>query len=241
MSTGAAPRIRQEIALLQEVEIATCTIEAGLAALAQNRQYAAKPYWFTWMLLLSTGLERLMKVIVCLHELETNHTFPKPATIKRLGHDLHTLRTEVVTHCFTPAYQAHVWGAHDYHLLTANDVVQMLFDLLNDFAKTDRYLFLDRITNPTTDRDPPYRRWEELEKLAISAPVYIQLLSDNYPVLKQRATQEMQGYIEQIVRALMRLFVVGELGAVGKRYSFTVSPFVHIADDQLGRTIYREP
>ena len=61
-----------------------------------------------------------------------------------------------------------------------------------------------------------------------------------YQALKQRATQEMQGCIEQIVRALVRLFVVGQLGAVGNRHSFTVSPFVHITDDQLGRTIYRE-
>jgi hypothetical protein len=68
--------IQQKISLLQEAEIALYSIETGLGQLAKNRPYAPKPYYFGWFILLSMGFERLMKIIICLHEFETNGSFP---------------------------------------------------------------------------------------------------------------------------------------------------------------------
>jgi len=91
--------IQQKMALLQEAEIALYAIETGLGQLAKNRPYAPKPYYFGRFILLSTGFERLMKVIICLHEFETAGQFPTKKALKSIGHDLTTLCNGVVTRC----------------------------------------------------------------------------------------------------------------------------------------------
>ena len=55
------------IHLIEELDLSVSVIKHGLAIL--QRSSAAQTRYFLFMLTLSTGIERLMKVLLCLHSL----------------------------------------------------------------------------------------------------------------------------------------------------------------------------
>lgn len=58
---------QSEEILAFEVDLAVSLSKDGLAALQRSESYLPIQKRFTYMLLLSTGLERFMKVMICLH------------------------------------------------------------------------------------------------------------------------------------------------------------------------------
>lgn len=144
--TNTQDLIPQKLALLQEAEIAFHSIETGLGQLTKNIPYAPKPYYFSWFLLLSTGFERLMKIVVCLHEFESTGAFPSRRFLQNtMRHDLVVLRDEVIRRCYTTAYLGKTFVPDDLDFLTNNDVLTLILNSLNDFANQDRYMFMNRI------------------------------------------------------------------------------------------------
>jgi len=232
--------IRQKIALLQEAEIAIYSIEAGLASLQKNRPYAPKPYYFAWLLLLATGLERLMKIVICLHEFETVGTFPSRQYLARtIGHHLLRLRDEVVRRCFSATYLNGQFGQEDLDFITMDSLLNQLLSLLDDFARDDRYLFMNGIVDPVIGREWPKHRWEELEKTALSDDIYFRLLQENaLSELKTQANVQIKACIERFVRAQTRLFVFGELGDLARSNSITIWEFLRLEDSSLGHKVY---
>ncbi len=225
--------------LLQEAEIALYSIEAGLAALEKNQPYAPKPYYFAWYLLLSTGFERLMKIIVCLHMFETTGAFPTRRVLQRdIGHDLLKLRDAIVQRCYTPEYCQRLFSQDDLRFITSDPILLHLLQALNDFAQGDRYMFMNQISEPSLGREWPKMRWEEIEQLALSDTVYYQLLKDDYPELIRQSTRALKGSIERFTRALTRLFIFGNLGSLARSQSAMISEFTNMEDSNLGRTIY---
>jgi hypothetical protein len=231
--------MQQKIALLQEGEIALYSIETGLGQLAKNRPYAPKPYYFGWFLLLATGFERLMKILVCLHEFETTSAFPTRRFLQRtMRHDLIVLRNEIVSRCYTPTYLAQNFARDDYDYLVNNTLLLAILTALNDFANEDRYLFMDRVSDPGGSREWPKGRWEEIERIALSDTIYYRLLQEDYPALTRQATQITQAHLERFTRALARLFVFGGLGEVaGSQYAL-IAEFMRLEDSELGHKVY---
>jgi hypothetical protein len=240
MTTNTAQDlVRQQVGLLQEAEIALYSVEAGLAALEKNRPYAPKPYYFAWYLLLSTGFERLMKIIVCLHEFEETGAFPTRRVLQRnIGHDLFRLRDTIVQRCYTPDYCQRVFGQDDLSFITSDAVLLLLLRVLNDFAMGDRYLFMNQISDPAIGREWPKMRWEEIERIALSDAIYFQLLKDDYPELIRRSTKALKARIEQFTRALTRLFIFGNLGSLARSQSATIGEFTRLEDGDLGNKVY---
>jgi hypothetical protein len=232
--------ISQKLSLIQESEIALYSIEAGLTALEKNRPYASKPYYFTWLLLLSVGIERLMKVIICLREFEVNNKFPTKKSLKNVSHNINKLFESVLRECFTTDYLKKSFAQADYDILK-NDVLMIkLLELLSDFAIQDRYIFMDKISEPGIDREWPKNRWEELERIALGDDVYFRLLTDDYKELKARAIIALKIKIEQLIRALTRLFIFGNLGNLGASQYSLISNFAHMKEDELGSKEYNE-
>ncbi len=78
----------------QELEVAVNAIESGLAILQGGNIYRRNE--FAFLLLLTTGLERVMKVILHLNSQHTPGTFLSGDEVRRLSHDLVALRDEVI-------------------------------------------------------------------------------------------------------------------------------------------------
>jgi len=86
-----------------------------------------------------------------------------------------------------------------------------MLSALSDFAQADRYLFMNKISEPGLGREWPKMRWEEVERLILSDVVYYRLLQEDYAELKRQANHLTQGCIERFTRALARLFVFANL------------------------------
>lgn len=237
--TIALHLIRQKTSLLHETEVAFYAIEAGLAALEHNHPYAPKPYYFAWYLLLATGFERLMKIVVCLHTFDVTGAFPPRRVLQYdIGHDILRLRDAIVTRCYTSEYCQHTQGHDDWQFITHDPVFESLLHALNDFAKRDRYLFMNQISDPALGHEWPKLRWEEIERIALSDALYFRLLTDNYHELARQATQAIKGCIERFVRAIARLFRSGKLGNLAEIQLSLINEFLNISDAQLGTKVY---
>jgi hypothetical protein len=224
--------IQQKMALLQEAEIAVYSIETGLGHLAKNKPYAPKPYY-------STGIERLLKIIICLHEFNNTGMFPKQQFFqKKFGHDLIKLLNEVVSRCYVYPYLDRDFAEDDYDFLVHDLLWAKIVSALNDFAKEDRYMFLNKVSRPGLGRDWPKGRWEEIERIALSDEVYFRLLSQDYPELCRRTNHMIQAHIERFTRALARLLVYGNLGDAAQNQYALLSQFLGFRDNELGKKSY---
>jgi hypothetical protein len=231
--------VQRKLSLLQEAEIALYTVEAGLANLDKNMPYAPKPYYFVWYLLLSTGFERLMKIVICMHEFETTGSFPTNRFLRvTMGHNLIALRDEVVKRCYTTDYLSNSFAQEDYNFVTDDNLLTYILKTLSDFAERDRYMFMDRISNPVSEREWPKLRWEEIERIALSDSAYYRLLKDDYSELKKQANMITKAHIERFTRAITRLFMFGGLGDLARSQYALISKFMRLSDNDLGVNTY---
>jgi hypothetical protein len=115
----ASKAVLQRLSLLQELEGSLLAIEAGLTELRESQPYHSRHFIF--LILLSTGLERFMKVILHLHALETTGGFLTMKQVKCVyGHNVLSLCGAITTGCFTPIYVSRPIAAED-HVFIQND------------------------------------------------------------------------------------------------------------------------
>lgn len=231
-----------KVSLIREAEIALFSIESGLAALQLNRPYAAKPYYFIWMTLLATGLERFMKLLLCLESFDKRGAFLTTNDLRKYGHDLTRLKDDVLLNVFGDSYRDSEFKRSDTEFLRNNLDCEMLLSLLSDFARTDRYRYMDQVADPRDDFeiDEPKIRWESLEKQLIGTVKYLNMLGDNakYSELKVIATRAATALIERLTRALTRPIIYGAVGTIGSSNHILVYEFATLGDNELGHKKY---
>ncbi len=224
--------------LIEELDVSVATIESGLAELQRSRPYRTRH--FVFLLLLATGAERLMKIVLHLHALETTGTFlSRDAMKKWYGHDLSRLCGAVVAECYTPEYLARPFARRDRAFLETDPTFRSMLALLSDFAKADRYVYMDGISDPGVTADWPGRRWDEIEVAMMPDGEYIGLyLSGSEGQAKSHATRARLACLETFVRAQARLFVSGVLGSQARQASPAVSQYFILDDEDLGAKEY---
>ncbi len=224
--------------LIEELDVSVATIEAGLAELQRSRPYRTRH--FVFLLLLTTGVERLMKIVLHLRALETTGAFLSRDTMKkRYGHDLVGLCTAVVTECYTPEYLARPFARRDREFLEIDPTFRPMLALLSDFAKADRYVYMDGISDPGVTADWPGRRWDEIEVATMPDGEYTGLyLSGSEGQAKSHANRALVSCLETFVRALARLFVSSVLGSQARQASPAVSQYFMLDDEDLGAKEY---
>ena len=100
-------QVQRVVALHQEVETALRLVQKGLHDL--QAVSSANDFYFSALLLLATGVERLEKSIYCLRVLEQSGSFPKPRTgffAGRKGHNIQGLLDWIMLVCYDPVYRA---------------------------------------------------------------------------------------------------------------------------------------
>jgi hypothetical protein len=232
--------IQQKHSLLQELEISIYAIECGLSILQGDFAYSPKPKHFAYLLMLATGFERLMKVILCIHNFHASNKFPSEEELRLLGHKLIDLRDKVINQCFSKKYLERPSASEDLEFLTKNGVIVEMLELLDDFARGDRYFFMDRIANPTIGREWPNLRWEQIEIKAVGKENFTRLFVNHQELeFKQRATKELIIHIERFVRAFARLFIFSDLGELASTSSGVIWDFMRLEDSELGKRVYK--
>lgn len=230
---------KRRLALSKELEITMTLIRSSFVLLQRGRPYHPHPPHFAFMLLLTSGLERLMKILLMLHEYATTGQFLTEQQMKKRGHDLTKLRDDVITRCFTPIYLAHPHAQNDYDFLLHDPLFEEILSILTQFANRDRYLYLNAISDPDKLWNPPDRLWDQLESKAIGQQRLGELLVTNQlDVRKQEATKHLLSTLERGVRAFARLFILANLGDDAQGQINEVWEFFRLDDTALGTRLY---
>lgn len=229
--------------LQEEVRTSVRLVERGLAELQSidevNDQY------FPAALLLSTGLERLMKCILCYRSRVVSGRYPSPSEIKAFGHDLERLRDGVATGCFDESYrQGRQVADADASFLASDTHLRALLTALTRFATSGRYYSLDVVLGRPPAMEAPELEWQRIETaLVLERPNLKKMIGEPGAgrELYTSLVGELVGRIERFTRALCRLFTLGPLGPEARVCTPYIAPFLFLMDGDLATRDYRAP
>lgn len=238
------PTPQQNLAIINETTCSIELIKKGLGEL--QRISGANDFYHLPILLLASGFERLMKVILCLQYLHSNNRYP---TLQdniihksKKGHDLTILLRRILGICHNSGYSNRCpASAADVQFLGTDRRFQTLVKLLSDFAQGERYYNLNVVLGIKHNVDNPEQGWEEIETE----------ITSEYPELKNKLgkaneidklykeiNKHLVIYFEKFARALARLPNLGNLGQQAKRLTGITSNFLLLKDSDLGKTKY---
>jgi hypothetical protein len=236
-----SPSIYQKLAIDQELLNAVRLIQAGLGQL--QKLDGANDFYHLPLLTLSSGFERLMKVMLCFRILEKTGEFPSTKDIpsNREGHNLELLLKRIREECFLATYVDHIPVAkEDLAYLESEELLSFL-SVLSNFGQAARYYHFDVVLGRQPKTDAPDREWESIETaIIIKRPDLIKEI-ERFPAsdkIHQEIAVEMVSRLERFARALARLFTIGGIGQEAKRYLGYISKFLHLSDESLGKNEY---
>jgi len=234
--------IERELALNDELHTAVRLIRIGLKEIRNID--GGNDFYHPLMLTLASGIERLVKVIICFHILESTGKFPSLYPWegkKRKGHDLVFLLGYITSHCFSDDILKKIPVAkEDIDYLRNDKHVHEIVRILSDFGQSARYYNLDLIKG-RKKYDSPKAEWQKLESVILKEKPAWQDIMQTDPNLEEtykHINTEIIILLEKFVRALSRLFTIGGLGQKAKQYSSAVFSFVELSDEDLGVTPY---
>lgn len=233
----------QHVCLIEELIVAIGLLKGGLRELQHID--SANDFYHLPLLILASGFERLMKVIICFHIYETKGSYPSKLPWmegKRHGHDLMWLLDYITKKCFSSSYLKRIPAAYqDITFLREDKHIRTVIKILSDFGDATRYYNLKVVSGNKPDTGSPEQQWNKLETeiMRDSAEWAIELrrssgLADTFG----RINTEIVARLERFARALCRLFTIGALGAKALQASSVVHEFLMIRDDMLGNTRY---
>lgn len=227
----------QEVALIQEVENSVLLVHEGFLAL--NSLSGANDFYHGPMQLLAQGFERLMKVVVCLWQLESRGALPQLSEIRKLGHDLVALADEITRLAKQSQYRdSRPALQDDIDFIAGNRRLRELLSALKDFGKWGRYSDLDTLLDPNgpgAQRDDPVVALQAIEtRILTDRPELIRKMkgpgfNDVYGFIKG----EVIATLQRFARALCRTFTLGPLGNRGQRLVGQVGTFLYLDDAEL--------
>jgi hypothetical protein len=229
----------KNMSLVIELERSIKFLKIGLAEV--QKISAENDFYDHAFMFLSSGLERLFKIMLCLNFKDKNGRFPKMDECwkKPQGHDLEILKKKIEEICipinnsFTPI---------DYDIITKDVFINGVCKVLSEYGKRGRYFNLDSILGQDQQFNPK-DEWEELETQAYQEKFgkekYCQLLS-NYKIEEFYSTYNVEIVIrlEKFFRALTRQFIFGNFSKEAKSYLGIIGIFSKIEDHKLGKTNY---
>ena len=232
---------QQDLAITQEVDTSIKLIDAGLAAVQSLD--GANDFFHLPMLLLANGLERLMKSVICLHELDKEGSYQAaqkwPSGAE--GHGLEKLRDYIIENCFSDEYLKLPAAVDDRNHLENDGVASRTLRMLSEFGRKSRYFNLNVVLGRRLSCESPDHLWSEMEMdLLRLEDDWEDLLIDPHRSadLHQRIATKIVVCIERLTRALVRLFTLGGLGSAAKRQTGIIQSFLFLRDDQLGTRAY---
>lgn len=238
-------QINQEIALNREIETAVQLIQVGLRELQAIGTTNA--FYHLPLLTLANGIERLLKMTLCLRFHETKERFPNLKDVLRgeSGHNLTALLKHVVEDCFSEKYiNSSPIGAEDFSFLKKDQQLNNVIKILCEFGRSSRYYTLDIAFCKTPETDSPESQWECLEtELLQKRPDLLAKLGDfdTLDEIYSYISQEFTKLLERFCRALARLFTIGQLRVLAIRSMGNLDAFLLIKDSDLGLHDYTVP
>ncbi len=232
----------------EELLSAIRLLKTGLREL--NRMNGAIDFFHLPLLLLSSGFERLMKVVICCHHLRTTNAFPgrrefskKPqAKHPTPTHDLTWLLDKIVRTCFSDEYLSQVPAAMaDIEFLRTDVRLRRIIDIMSQFAQSARYYNLNVVFDDPEPGPSPDDEWQKLEMEVLQDdPMWMKHIADpkQTNAIHLLINRKLTVHCERLARSLSRLFTIGGLGQLAKQISPHAHHFLSLMDDDLGVVDY---
>lgn len=229
----------KDIAANDEIRIAFDCINLGIQHIAAWK--AQHNEYFVPLLLLSTGYERLLKILLCLEYFDKNGSYPTIDYFKQhIGkiHNIEVLLTKILaTVQNTVLYNTAPARKADVELLQNDEDLQWIISLLNDFANNTRYHNINTIIeNPKSAQDP----WESISQFRTQYYT-THYQSQNEELLKDLTPfyRDVHGYLigilQRFTRVLCFCFTQGAFGNKARQVSAgLLDNFLSLKDGEIG-------
>lgn len=227
------------VALDNELRTSIRLIELGFGEI-QNLSMA-NDFIHLPLQLLSSGIERLLKCILCINHFSENGVFPQKNYLfdkNGNGHNLLYLKDLVLKDVFianVPALK------EDEKFLSENKLLKDILVILTEFGKYSRYHDLNVLLGEEHRSKDVNQMWERVKndiyKLNTEWSVALLDLEKT-----DSAIEETNNYIikhlEIFVRALVRQFTLGKFSKIGRRFTGCTNRFSFLQDKDLGTRNY---
>jgi hypothetical protein len=232
----------QQIVIGEELLTAVRLLKTGLREV--NQMSGASDFFHLPVLLLTSGFERMMKVVICCHHHREHGEFPARDIFPqgRRGHDLVWLLDTITARCFSAQYLARVPAArNDIAFLQADPELRALVQIFSDFGQSEGYYNLNVVLGEADPGPSPDEEWQRLEmEILQDDPTWKQRVTDpsQLPGMYEQVYKEMTIRCERLARSLSRLFTIGGLGDIARQISPHTNHFLFLSDSDLGTTDY---
>jgi len=145
------PNSREVMLLMKETGLAATSIEQGLTAL-RKAHFGQKWLYYQAFFLLTIGIERILKLIIIVHNVIEKDSFPLNNELRKYNHNLKYLHEKVLDE-LTPGF----------NFMKGDNLYQPIIDFLSKFALSSRYYNLDTLSGKSRNSDPLHE-WHEIQK-----------------------------------------------------------------------------
>ncbi|MCW5871550.1 MAG: hypothetical protein KIS61_30130 [Candidatus Eremiobacteraeota bacterium] len=183
-------------------------------------------------LLLATGLERLIKMVLVLDDVHNNRPLSQGYFRHQLNHDLQK--------GFEAIASRGLWSPADSDPAVWEDGnVCRVVEILKDCSGVDRYAYFDPLFTTAETLDTPERFYarflSDLESQLPGSPEA--WANQDHAKINQLIEQSRTmgvAVIQRLARALCRIFTLGPIAGTSKVFTSYLSPFLYLRDEELG-------
>jgi hypothetical protein len=229
---------KQSICLHDELKTSVELIKVGLGEI--QKISGSNQFYQLAFFLLSIGIERFLKAMICVHHLATHNTPPEFKDMKKLSHDIEKIldyiKLEIIENSSGlngPAMK------DDFDYINNDKFIIKMIGLISTFGQYARYHNLDTVTSSP---DPPpdiEEKWKRFEFDIIDFDPDIGELSINLtPEYYAKLSKFIVSRFERFMRAISRHFTLSNMGDTGREYSIHLHDFLLLRDDEIGTQNY---
>ncbi len=232
--------IEKVAAVFEEVEASFKLISAGLKNLNEQASFVSSNH--VPLQLLSSGFERMIKILLLLKEKHLNGKYPELKKAKEQfnlysnGHGIEKMLDELIEYSKKVELMQQVpMVREDLEFIESNKKFREFLKIITEFSIKQRYYYIDSIILENSNQSfNPFTQFKN----------FIYSFGENVDLTKLTPEQEEKLLlknsivcIEKGVRAISRFFTHG-LGDLGRQHYNNFSSFILLNDKDLGLLIY---
>jgi hypothetical protein len=234
--------IEKIVAIGEEIEASYNFIIEGIRSL--NNQKSAILSNHVVLQLLSSGFERLAKILLLLKEKHATGNYPTTERNTNYfskydnGHGINKMIDDLIAYAKTVELMREIpMVVDDIEYIQNDNKFRTFLNIISDFSKHQRYYYIDSIVKKERQKSNSF---SEFKALIYSYSNSINTSEINHEEEERIILNLMIITIEKGTRAISRFFTHG-LGDEGKRHYGDFSKFILLRDDELGKLKYLIP
>ena len=230
MANNAPLSKELELLLKREASMASMSLGLGLTFI-RRYDFVQTGYFYSGLYSVTTGLERVMKLIVIYnHRMLNNDAFPDNAQLRKYSHNLSSMfdhALEIDKQC---RFQ------NDLEPFRKDALYKDIIAFLSDFATQARYYNLDLITGKQQQGDEPLRRWADQINAEIESRHYKESTKRNEKIREVSSAMEEHTFVMMTdesgndITSLYQFYTDGDKVTCRQKYSmfyiYTIARFL---------------